>query len=164
MEITGTLVNYYIHCKRQCYLHGNKINLEDNEELVKIGKALHEEKLHNRDNTEVTLDNIKIDKITREYLTEIKKSDADQEAAKWQLIFYLTKLKEKGIIRKGKLEFVEKKNASKTTIIELTEAIEEQLKKILEEIELLILRENPPKEKLKISKCRKCAYYTYCYI
>ncbi|HIS62910.1 MAG TPA: Dna2/Cas4 domain-containing protein, partial [Candidatus Scybalomonas excrementigallinarum] len=30
MEINGTLMNYYIHCKRQCYLHGNRINLEDN--------------------------------------------------------------------------------------------------------------------------------------
>lgn len=28
--INGTLINYYFHCKRQCYLHGNKINLEDN--------------------------------------------------------------------------------------------------------------------------------------
>lgn len=39
MNITGTLVNYYIHCKRQCYLMGNKINLEDNSQNVMIGKA-----------------------------------------------------------------------------------------------------------------------------
>ena len=45
MEINGTLVNYYFHCKRQCYLHGNRINLEDNSEIVKVGKALHERNL-----------------------------------------------------------------------------------------------------------------------
>lgn len=44
MQINGTLINYYFHCRRQCYLHGNKLNLEDNSELVKIGKAIHEEK------------------------------------------------------------------------------------------------------------------------
>ena len=44
MKVNGTLINYYFHCKRQCYLHGNRLNLEDNSELVKIGKAIHEEK------------------------------------------------------------------------------------------------------------------------
>ena len=44
MQVNGTLINYYFHCKRQCYLHGNRLNLEDNSEQVKIGKAIHEEK------------------------------------------------------------------------------------------------------------------------
>ena len=112
MEINGTLMNYYIHCKRQCYLHGNRINLEDNSEEVKIGQALHEAK-ENDKNTEITIENIKIDKLTKEYLTEVKKSDADPEAAKWQLLFYLKVLKEKGIDRKGKLEFIEKNRKDK---------------------------------------------------
>ena len=107
MRVNGTLVNYYFHCKRQCYLHGNRMNMEDNSEQVKIGKALHEEK-NTKDNTEIALDNIRLDRLTEEYLTEMKKSDADVEAAKWQLLFYLKVLKDKGIIRKGKLEFVEK--------------------------------------------------------
>ena len=32
MTVNGTLINYYFHCKRQCYLHGNRLNLEDNSE------------------------------------------------------------------------------------------------------------------------------------
>ena len=44
MRVNGTLINYYFHCKRQCYLHGNRLNLEDNSEQVKIGKVIHEEK------------------------------------------------------------------------------------------------------------------------
>lgn len=36
MRVNGTLINYYFHCKRQCYLHGNRLNLEDNSEIVKI--------------------------------------------------------------------------------------------------------------------------------
>ena len=35
MRVNGTLMNYYFHCKRQCYLHGNRLNLEDNSEEVK---------------------------------------------------------------------------------------------------------------------------------
>ena len=87
MGITGTIVNYYIHCKRQCYMHYHKMNLEDESELVKIGKAIHEE----RNSEEILVENIKLDKIGKEYLTEIKKSDADLEAAKMQILYYLFK-------------------------------------------------------------------------
>ena len=40
--LTGTIVNYYFHCKRQCWLFYNRINLEDNSEDVRIGRVLHE--------------------------------------------------------------------------------------------------------------------------
>ena len=108
MNINGTIINYYFHCKRQCYLHGNRLNMEDNSEQVKIWKAIHEERAENKNNTEIAIDNIRLDKLTKEYLTEVKKSDADAEAAKWQLLYYLKVLKTKGVIRKGKLEFAEK--------------------------------------------------------
>ena len=104
MQVNGTLINYYFHCRRQCYLHGNRLNLEDNSEQVKIGKAIHEEKAGDSKNSEIAIDNIRLDRLTKEYLTEVKKSDADTEAAKWQLLFYLKVLKSKGIIRKGRLE------------------------------------------------------------
>ena len=114
-------MNYYFHCKRQCFLHGNRINLENNSENVKIGKALHEAKLSDGKNTELEIDNIKIDKISAEYLTELKKSDADETASKWQLYYYLYVLKSKGIQRKGKLQFLEKnKQESKTLVLELS--------------------------------------------
>ena len=112
MGITGTIVNYYIHCKRQCYMHYHKINLEDESELVKIGKAVHEEK----NTEEISIENIKLDKIGKEYLVEIKKSDADLEASEMQVLYYLFKLKEKGIIKKGKIEVIEKNKSTKTLI------------------------------------------------
>ena len=62
MKVNGTLINYYFHCKRQCYLHGNRINLEANSEDVKIGKAIHEVKEEEASNTEISIENIKIDK------------------------------------------------------------------------------------------------------
>ena len=63
MRVNGTLINYYFHCKRQCYLHGNRLNLEDNSEIVQIGKAIHEERLQSS-NSEIAIENIKLDKFT----------------------------------------------------------------------------------------------------
>lgn len=164
MHVNGTLINYYFHCKRQCYLHGNRMNLEDNSEQVKIGKAIHEERAEKTKNTEIAIENIRLDKLTKEYLTEVKKSDADIEAVKWQLLFYLSVLKSKGIERKGKLEFVEKnKKDKKIIVLELTKNLEEELQKYIYEIEDLIVQEKPPKCIYKAT-CKKCAYYEYCYI
>lgn len=163
MKVNGTLMNYYFHCKRQCYLFGNRLNLEDNSEEVKIGKAIHEERAE-KENTEIAIENIKLDKLTAEYLTEVKKSDADIEASKWQLILYLKVLKDKGIDRKGKLEFVEKnKSSKKTRIIELTDEVEKELNQYIHEIESLLQGEEIPPV-LDKPKCKKCAYYEYCYI
>lgn len=164
MRVNGTLINYYFHCKRQCYLHGNRLNLEDNSENVKIGKAIHEEKSEKGKNTEITIDNIKLDKLTSEYLVEIKKSDADVNAATWQLMYYLKVLKSKGIERKGKLEFIEKnKTNKKVIIVELSEENEMKLNKYIDDIENLIISNEIP-EVLNKGKCKKCAYYEYCYI
>lgn len=164
MRVNGTLINYYFHCKRQCYLHGNRLNLEDNSENVKIGKAIHEEKKSKSKNSEIAIDNIRIDKLTSDYLIEIKKSDADVEACKWQLLYYLKVLKDKGIKRKGKLEFVEKnKGNNKILYFELNDELLQDLEKYIDEIERLIESDEIP-EVLNKVKCKKCAYYEYCYI
>lgn len=163
MEVNGTLINYYFHCKRQCYLHGNRLNLEDNSENVQIGKAIHEEQLQNG-HSEIAIENIRLDKLTKEYLTEIKKSDADVEASTWQLLYYLKVLKDKGIYRKGKLEFIEKnKTKRKVLVVELTEDEEKELEKIIDEVKKLITVDEIP-ERLNKGSCKKCAYYEYCYI
>lgn len=164
MKVNGTLINYYFHCKRQCYFHGNRLNLEDNSEIVKIGKAIHEERSEKSSNTEIVIDNIKLDKLTSDYLIEVKKSDADINAAKWQLIYYLSILKSKGIKRKGKLEFVEKNKGNKKIIIfELDDKTEKQLNKYVQEIKTLIEGDLIPGF-LNKPKCKKCAYYEYCCI
>lgn len=164
MRVNGTLINYYFHCKRQCYLHGNRLNMEDNSENVKIGKALHQEKEAKSKKTEIKIDNIRIDKLTKEYLVEVKKSDADVEASKWQLMYYLKFLREKGIDRKGKLEFIEKKKGNvKIMYFELDEKTVQELNRYENEIENLIKGDEVPPV-LNEGKCKKCAYYEYCYI
>jgi len=162
MKLTGTLINYYFHCKTQLYLHANRINLEDNSEDVRIGKVLHE--IDETRVDEVTFESIKVDKITKDYVIEVKKSDSDIEAAKWQLIFYLYTLKKKGIIKKGRLEVFEKNRQNKKRFeVILDEENEKEIIKIIKEIEDIILQKEPPTAIFQ-NKCKKCAYYEYCFI
>ena len=51
----------------------------------------------------------------------------------------------------------------KTVILELDDEIEKQLYEYEEEIKKLLLKEEVPSV-LNKPKCKKCAYYEYCYI
>lgn len=158
------MVNYYIHCRRQCWLFANRVNLEDNSEDVRIGKILHELKNEKAKKKEIAIESVKIDKLTDDYLVEVKKSDSDIDAVTWQTLYYLKVLKDKGIERKGKIEFVEKKKQNrKTLFIELTPEKEKELQQLLKEIECYV-QGNEIAPVLNEKKCKKCAYYDYCYI
>lgn len=164
MNITGTIINYYFHCKRQCWLFSNRVNLEDNSQDVKVGKAMHEVKLEHKKDKEVSIGNVRVDKISGKYLVEIKKSDADRVATRWQLYFYLKELENKGIYKEGKIEYIEKNNKGrKIEYIQMTEDIRNELKQIEENILKLIKEEMVPKAEWGC-KCKKCAYRDYCYI
>ena len=160
--VNGTLISYYFICKTKLWLHANRINLEDNSEDVRIGKVLHE---INEDRVkEVSFENIKLDKITKDYVVEVKKSDSDLEAGKWQLLFYLYILKQKGIIKKGRLEVFEKNKQNKKRFeVVLDEESENRVVEIVENIEKLISQPTPPEPKYD-KKCKKCAYYEYCFL
>ena len=160
--LTGTIVNYYFHCTRQCWLFANLLNLEDNSEDVRIGKVLHE--LKNQGKEELSIDSIKLDKITAEYVVEMKKSDADIEAAKAQLMYYLVVLHDKGIVRKGQLVCLEKEKDTKSSyIIDLTAEDLQQLRETYAAITIFINTALPP-EPIFTKKCKRCAYYEYCFI
>jgi CRISPR-associated exonuclease Cas4 len=138
------------------------VNLEDNSELVKIGKQLHKIKSEKSKNTEISIESIKIDKIKGEYLIEYKKSNADIKASCWQVLFYLFILKKKGISKKGKLICMEKnKQTNKVLEVKLTNSIENILIKLEKEINDFINDRDLPEFQYS-KKCRKCAYYSYC--
>ena len=163
MQINGTLISYYFICKTKLWLHANRLNLEDNSEDVRIGKVLHEINEDKAKQTEIKIDNVKIDKLTKEYLVELKKSDSDPEAVKWQVLLYLYKLKNKGIERKGKVDYHEKNNNTKSEVIILDDENEKALLNVLEMISRLIDTDVPPPPKFE-NKCKKCAYFDYCFI
>ena len=164
VKINGTIISYYFVCKTKLWLFSNRINLEDNSEDVRIGKILHEINEEKGKKTEISIDNIQIDKITKDYLVEVKKSDSDREAVKWQVLLYLYKLKQKGVIKKGKIEYIEKRGkGKKIDYIELDDENEKELLVVLGNIENLITQKYAPQPVLE-KKCKKCAYYEYCFI
>jgi CRISPR-associated exonuclease Cas4 len=67
-------------------------------------------------------------------------------------------------VKKGKIEFIEKKKQSKKVhFIELDEVNEKELLEMLIKIQELIDLPNPPTVVFK-NHCKKCAYYEYCFI
>ncbi|MBA9083568.1 CRISPR-associated exonuclease Cas4 [Fontibacillus solani] len=164
MRITGTMVNYYVHCRRQCWLFANGMNFEDDSEDVRIGKVLHELKNESKSGREIAIEGIKVDKLTDQYVTEFKKSDSDIEATKWQTIYYMYVLKQKGMDRKGSIQFMERNKQDGTTIsLELDKETEQHLISMLEEMEQYLVQDQPDPAVLD-KKCKRCAYYAYCFL
>lgn len=158
-NITGTMINYYVHCQRQCWLFAHRLNMEDQSELVKIGKAIQD-----TSQTERQIGNFYVDRITQSHIIEVKKSDADPEAARWQLISYLVRAKALGIVRKGRLEYQEKRSKEKKiTEIILTDELESEYERLVQKVMELLSEERVP-DVIKKPYCKKCAYYEYCFI
>lgn len=163
MKITGTIINYYFHCKRQCYLFANRLNMEDNSEDVRIGRILHEIRAKDEKNTEIKFENMVLDKMTEKNVEEFKKSDADLNAARMQLLFYLKNLEEKGVQKEGKLICKEKNKQEKIEKVVLNDSTRKELENCINEINELINQNEVPKLEKK-KNCSRCAYYEYCYI
>ena len=156
------MINYYFHCKRQLWLFANRVGMEQNSQFVKLGSSLH--KTQPKRVKEVHFNHFAVDKLTKNYVVEIKKSDSFLVGAKWQLIFYLYQLKQKGINKKGRLEVFQKyqQNTKRTEIV-LNKKIEDKLKNILSDIDKLLKAKHPPKAILD-KKCQGCSYYDYCFV
>jgi len=121
------------------------------------------EETYKRDKKEILFGSIKIDLVKKEsgntVVAEIKKSSKGINAARMQLLFYLYRLKKRGIDAKGELLIPKEK---KKIAVELDKATEEKLKDALVKIELIITSELPPVPQ-KIPFCRKCAYFEFCW-
>ena len=58
MNITGVMIYYYFICERKLWYFTNEINMEQNSELVSIGKIL-DESSYTRENKNILIDNTK---------------------------------------------------------------------------------------------------------
>lgn len=161
--MNGTLINYYYICKRKLWLSYNKINLESNSEDVLIGKELHNE-LNKSKNIEIELDGIKIDKLTDDYVIEIKKSDSNLKASIMQLKYYLYILNSYNIKKDGKLKIIEKDKTTRDIKIKYDKKVEKEVKDTIIEIEKIINNSTIPSINKDIKKCKKCSYYEFCWI
>lgn len=162
MNITGIMIYYYFICQRKLWYFLNEINMEQNSELVSIGRIL-DETAYSREKKGVLIDNtINIDFIKNgAVLHEVKKTKSIEEAGIWQIKYYMYYLEKRGVqnieaqidyplIRETKLIYLEDDDRN----------VLDNIEKSIKEIKNL---DKPPKV-INEKFCKKCAYYDLCYV
>lgn len=161
-RITGLMFYYYFICQRKLWYFANEINMEQNSELVSIGKTI-DETSYKREKKSILIDNtINIDFIKDgAVLHEVKKTKAIEEAGIWQLKYYMYYLKQKGV------ETVEAKidypllRQTKEIVLEKEDV--EIIENVIKNIQEIVTKEKPL-EVIKEEICKKCSYYDLCYV
>lgn len=162
MRITGTMFSYYYICQRKLWLFANHIQFESENENVQLGKIL-DQTSYSREEKHILIDEtIQVDFIRNwQVLHEVKKSAAMEEAAMWQVKYYLYYLEQKGVeIEKGILDYPKLKIRKEVI---LSSEDRNEIPKILTEIQQ-IAESSIPEPLTQNKICKKCAYYEYCFI
>jgi CRISPR-associated exonuclease Cas4 len=161
LYITATQINYFFVCKRELWLFSHQISMEQNSELVELGKLLHESS-YKREMKEIQIGPIKIDFIGKDgVIHEIKKTPSMETAHAWQLKYYIWYLKQLGINNiRGEIDYPKLK---RRTEIELIQEDEREIETILVKIKEIISKEDVPPV-LNKGICKKCSYYELCYV
>ncbi|ABR48353.1 CRISPR-associated protein Cas4 [Alkaliphilus metalliredigens QYMF] len=161
-KITGVMVYYYFVCQRKLWFFSRHYTMEDNSELVSMGKLIDEtsykrEKKNILIDEEINIDFLKDWKV----IHEVKKSRKVNEASKWQLKYYIWLLRNKGVeIEKGVLDYP---LLRKREDVFVSEKDGKDLNEILDKIDEIRSLKIPPVISTK-GICKKCAYYELCYI
>ena len=162
MKITGVMVYYYFVCKKKLWYFIKDINMEQNSELVSIGKFI-DETSYSRERKHILIDEtINIDFLNDwKVIHEVKKSKKIDLSSKWQLKYYIWVLREKGVeIEKGILDYP---LLRKREDVFLSKEDIGELCKVLKEIKSISTLKLPPVGQKK-TICKKCAYYELCYL
>ena len=161
-NVTGTLVWYYCICKREVWLMSRRIEPDQDDSNIEIGRFIHEN-AYSRERKEIDLGHAKLDVIRNDngelVVGEVKKSSRFLKSAQMQLIFYLYQLKQMGITARGELLIPSEK---KRFDIELNDASEREIEGILADVESIALSANPPPP-VKVKWCSNCAYAEFCW-
>lgn len=162
MNVTGIMIYYYFVCERKLWYFANQINMEQNSELVQIGKLI-DESSYRREEKSILIDNtINIDFINNgATLHEVKKTKTIEEAGIWQLKYYIYYLEQKGVANiNAEIDYPLLRETKKI-------ALESEDRKILENviknIEIIVNQDKPP-QIINTSICEKCSYYDLCYV
>lgn len=161
-EITGLMVYYYFVCKKKLWYFVNQIQMEQNSELVEIGKIVDDTSYENQEKHILIDNNINIDFIKNSaILHEVKKTKAIEEASIWQVKYYMYYLERKGVKNvKAKIDFPLIKE---TKVIILNKEDRQAIKEVIVHIQEII-NSKIPMDVEQDKKCKKCAYYDLCYI
>lgn len=160
-DISGTLVNYFGHCRRQAWLFNYGLRLEGTSDTVKMGRYIDQKRFSRKGEVEIAGERMKIDFVEKNTvpieLHEVKASLRKRDEHKLQIGFYLSRLKTKGIDAVGVIHYPE---IREKTIVNY-EQIEGELEKTYSDIVETMRGACPPRLTRKF--CGGCAYYEFCY-
>jgi CRISPR-associated exonuclease Cas4 len=165
MQITGTHFNYFRICHRKLWLFAHSIQMEHTSDLVTEGRLIHENSYQQRTSRyeEIEVDGIKIDYFDarNRVVHEVKKSDKMEDAHVWQLKYYLYVMERRlGETVTGILEYPKLR---RTVEVLLSEPDRAEIEAVIIEINKIIQSDICP-EKAKMSICRNCSYYDFCWV
>ena len=158
--VTGTEFNYYLLCKRKLWLFAHDVEMEHTSDNVLLGKLIDEES-YPRKKKEIIIDGaVKIDFIDDNTVHEVKKSNRMEEVHIGQVLYYIYRLRQKGVdIRKGVINYPKQK---RTTEVMLTPEKENEIKNTVEKVvEVKNMAQAP--DVLNSRICKKCGYEDFCY-
>ena len=159
-NISGVQMSYYLICDTKLWLFSHHISMEAYNENVMLGKIMHEERYKN-ERKEVVMENVKYDFVrTGKNLEvhEMKKSNKLENAHKIQLLYYLYRLKDKGVNAIGILDYP---SINKHEKIILNSDSIEIIRTALISIRKILNGEVPQPHKKKY--CGSCAYFNFCW-
>lgn len=159
--VSGTIYSYSFLCMRKVWLSYHNVSMEQESELVQIGKLIDENTYKNQRHNFMIDNTINIDFLKHNIVHEIKKSDKEKQMAINQIKYYLYILKEHGFEDiKGELNIPSTKYKEEVV---LNETDTNKIKNKLIDIHKTIESTDIPQTINKPS-CKKCAYYELCYI
>lgn len=160
--MTGVMIYYYFICERKLWYFINEISMEQNNELVSIGKIL-DETTYIREKKNIMIDNtINVDFIKNgAILHEVKKTKSIEEAGIWQVKYYMYYLENRGVKNvQAKIDFPLLRETKEITLEPNDRKV---LENVIKNIEELARKEGPP-QRIESKICKKCAYYDLCYV
>jgi CRISPR-associated exonuclease Cas4 len=140
---------------------GREITPDEDFSSLEVGRAVHQIYYEGM-LKEVSFEGVKLDLIKRgeRRVCEVKTSSRYLEASKFQLLYYLYRLKEMGVEASG--EILVPKERRKVRVV-LDDEGERRLMNALTEIRRILELEKPP-EPRKTPFCRRCAYKEFCWV
>ncbi|MEF8848341.1 MAG: CRISPR-associated protein Cas4 [Candidatus Thermoplasmatota archaeon] len=161
-KITGVMVQYYKTCKRELWFFSHNINLNYEDENIKIGRQIQESSYF-RKKKELRLGTIALDVVEKNgdiCIYEIKKSSKLEEPSKYQLYYYQWFLRKKGVKARAFLVYPTERKKEE---LKLNKKIVEELEEIVEKIKNIVFKDTPPPPKRR-PYCNECSYYEFCWV
>lgn len=157
-DLTGTLINSYVVCKRKAWLNSRKISPCKSNHFLLMGSSYNSNRT-----TQKKIGNIEVDEIIKgKYIVvkEYKKTFSNIEASKTQLLFYMKNIKEELNLKKID-GYIISEETNEKIFLPFDLKNEEKINKLIDEI-LIALNDNKIPKFARTKLCDYCGHNIYC--